>query len=124
MKKEITGQKIGNIFLTFTVAECGEYHSLGKFYEGIGTLEEAIKLYLQIPPGRRHGIPAIGINIHVEGTDRVQDSQADILSGSEIDAGVTSLMPEIYENPQVLKEVNRIVETMAAYFPTKEIVDY
>ena len=124
MKKETTGQKIGNVILTFTVAECGEYHSLGKFYEGIGTLEEAIKLYLQIPPGRRHGIPAIGISLHVEGTDKGQDSQADILSGSEIDIGVVRLMPEVYENPQVLKEVNRIVKTMAAYFPTKEIVDY
>ena len=124
MKKEIKGQKIGNVILTFTVAECGEYHNLGKYYEGIGTLEEAIKLYLQMPPERRHGIPAIGISVHVEGMDRVQDSQADILSGNEIDIGVISLMPEIYENPQVLKEINRIVETMAAYFPTKEIVDY
>lgn len=124
MKNETAGQKRGKVILTFTVAECGEYHSLGKYYEGIATLEEAAELYLQIPPERMHGIPAIGINLHVEGTDSLQDSQADILSGSEIDVGAASLMPELDENPQALEEVNRAVEALIRRFPEKEIVAY
>lgn len=57
------------------MAECGEYHSLGKYYEGIQTLEEAISFYQQIPPERMNGIPAIEINLHVMGTDKMEDVQ-------------------------------------------------
>lgn len=113
MKKE-------KVILTFTVAECGEYHNLGEYHEGIQTLEEAVEIYLQIPPERMHGIPAIGINLHVEGTDKIQDSQTDILTGNEIDVGAIRLMPEFYENPQVLEAVNAIIER----FPEKEVIDY
>lgn len=124
MKKEITGQGSGEVVLTFTVAECGEYHNLGKYYEGIATLEEAVEIYKQIPAGRMHGIPAIGISLHVEGTDHLQDSQADILSGSGIDVGVISRMPEVYGNPQVLPKINGIIASMMKQFPGKEIIDY
>lgn len=82
-----------NIF-TFTVAECGEYHSLGKFYRDIRTLEEAVHIYRQIPPERMNGSPSIGINLHVRGTDRMEDIQADILSGDEIDIGYINLIPK------------------------------
>ena len=53
------------VVLTFTVAECGEYHSLGEYHEGIRTLEEAVVIYEKIPPERMNGIPSIGINLHV-----------------------------------------------------------
>lgn len=108
------------VILTFTVAECGEYHSLGEYHEGIGTLEEAAVLYGKIPPGRMNGIPAIGINLHVKGTDKLEDSQADILSGNEIDTGIISLMPEFYENPQVQEAVEELIRL----FPDKEGIDY
>lgn len=32
MGKKKADQKTGKEILTFTVAECGEYHSLGKYY--------------------------------------------------------------------------------------------
>ena len=35
MGKNESTQKTGEAVLTFTVAECGEYHSLGKYYEDI-----------------------------------------------------------------------------------------
>ena len=44
------------VVLTFTVAECGEYHNLGEYHEGIRTLEEAISVYKKIPPERMNGI--------------------------------------------------------------------
>ena len=102
------------------MAECGEYHSLGKYYEVIQTLEEAASLYQQIPPERMNGIPAIGINLHVMGTDKKEDVQADILSGDEIDIGFISLIPELYGNPEVQAAVKSIIER----FPDKEVMDY
>ncbi len=53
--------------VTLTVAECGEFHNLGEFYENIPTVDEAIAIWKQIPPERMNGIPAIGISIHKPG---------------------------------------------------------
>lgn len=77
--------------VTFTVAECGEYHSLGEYYEDIGTLEEAAAIYRKLQTGRMNGIPSIGIKIYAEGTPETEAVQLDILSGSEIDRGIQML---------------------------------
>ena len=106
--------------VTITVAECGEYHNLGEYHEGIRTLEEAVRLYQQIPSERMNGIPSIGINLHVVGTNKLEDSQAEILSGSEIDIGFISFMPEFSGNPQVQAAIKEIIEL----FPDKEVIDY
>ena len=108
------------VVLTFTVAECGEYYNLGEYHEDIRTLEEAISVYKKIPPERMNGIPSIGINLHVKGTNKVEDSQADILSGDEIDIGIISLMPEFCGNPQVQEAVKEFIRL----FPDKEVIDY
>lgn len=108
------------VVLTFTVAECGEYHSLGEYHDGIGTLGEAVAVYEKIPTERMNGVPAIGINLHVKGTDKLEDSQADILSGDEIDIGIISLMPEFCGNPQVQESVKELIRL----FPDKEVIDY
>ena len=108
------------VVLTFTVAECGEYHNLGEYHEGIRTLEEAVAVYEKIPPERMNGIPAIGINLHVKGTNKVEDAQADILSGDEIDIGIISLMPEFCGNPPVQEAVKEFIRL----FPDKEVIDY
>ena len=120
MGKKKADQKIGKAALTFTVAECGEYHSLGKYYEGIKTLEKAVDFYQQIPPEHLNAIPAIGINLHVVGADKMEDIQADILSGDEIDIGFISFIPELYGNPEVQAAVKSIIER----FPDKEVMDY
>lgn len=120
MTKNTMDQKKEKAVLTFTVAECGEYHSFGKFYRDIKTLEEAVRLYHQIPPERMNGIPSIGINLHVRGKDRMEDIQADILCGDEIDRGYINLIPELCENPQVQEVVQEIIQR----FPEKEVIDY
>lgn len=120
MGKRTANQGEKKIIMTFTVAECGEYHSLGEYHEGISTLEEAVTLYRQIPPERMNGVPSIGINLHVEGTAKMEDSQADILSGNEIDIGFLNLMPEFCGNPQVQEAVRELIEL----FPDKEVIDY
>ncbi len=120
MGKKKADQKTGKEILTFTVAECGEYHSLGKYYENIKTLDEAVNLYQQIPPERMNGVPSIGINLHVGGTDKMEDVQADILSGDEIDIGFINLIPELCGNPEVQAAVKMIIEK----FPDKEVIEY
>lgn len=120
MKKETAGSKNGDVILTYTVAECGEFHSLGEYHEGIGTIDEAERLYRQIPPARLHGIPSIGINLHTIGTDSINDTQMDVLTGNEIDIGIIRLMPGAYENRQVMEAVEAVIER----FPEKEVVDY
>lgn len=54
---------------------------MGTYIDNISTIEEAIEKFNQIDPARLHGIPAIGINYHVEGTDSIEDEQADIVMG-------------------------------------------
>ena len=56
----------------------------------------------------------------MEGTDKMEDVQADILSGDEIDIGFISLIPELYRNPEVQAAVKSIIER----FPDKEVMDY
>lgn len=120
MKGNTGNQKREIAVLTFTVAECGEYHSLGKFYRDIRTLEEAVYIYKQIPPERMNGSPSIGINFHVKGTNRMDDIQADILSGDEIDIGYINLIPELCGNPQV----QAVIKGIIGQFPEKKVIDY
>ena len=71
--------------MTFTVAECGEFHNMGEYHEGIETIEEAIQIYQAIDPSRMNGIPSIGVNMHIEGTEEWEDEEADIVRGNCID---------------------------------------
>ena len=112
-------KKESRAVVTFTVAECGEFHSLGEYHEDIVTLEEAAAVYRKIQPERMNGIPSIGIKLHVEGTAETEDMQFDILSGMEIDRGILMLVPDGHGH----KEVQEIIRKLAEMFPDKEVVD-
>ncbi len=103
--------------VTLTVAECGEFHNLGEFYENIPTVEEAIAIWKQIPPERMNGIPAIGISIHKPGDEPYQDTEMDILSGRRIDLEILDYIPEIKGNPQAME----VIAQLAAKLPDMEI---
>ncbi len=118
--KNLVAEKTNGVVATFTVAECSEFHSLGEYHEGIGTLEEAVSIYQGIPSERMHGIPAIGINLHIKGTEKWEDIQTDILSGDEIYTGMICLIPELSDNSQVQKAIEEII----AKFPEKNVVDF
>ena len=117
--KKAKEQGAGRVIMTFTVAECGEFHSMGEYHEGIRTLEEAAAIYKEIPPERRNGIPAIGINLHAEGTEKWMDAQIDVLTGEGIDAGMVRLVPEFSGNPQVQEAVKKLI----GMFPEKEVLE-
>lgn len=103
--------------VTLTVAECGEFHSMGEFYENIPTVDEAVAIWKQIPPERMNGIPAIGINIHTPGTEAVEDVGIDILSGKRIDLDILDYIPDIKGNPQAME----VIAELVAKLPDMEI---
>lgn len=104
--------------LAFTVAECGAFHSLGKFYDNITTLEEAVIIYEKMVSECMDGIPSIGIKLHTKGKEKWEDIQVDIVSGSEIDTGILEFIPELHNNLLV----QGVIKEMIKRFPDKEIV--
>lgn len=107
------------VHITFTVAECGEFHNMGEYHEGIETIEEAMKLYNAIDPSRMHGIPSIGVNMHIEGTEEWEDEQADIVSGKRIDVDFLNYTPELRDTPTVQDALKKLI----AAYPDKEVND-
>ena len=105
--------------ITFTVAECGEFHNMGEYHEGIETIEEAMKLYNAIDPSRMHGIPSIGVNMHIEGTEEWEDEQVDIVSGKRIDVDFLNYTPELRDTPTVQDALKKLI----AAYPDKEVND-
>ena len=107
------------VHITFTVAECGEFHTMGEYHEGIETIEEAMKLYNAIDPSRMHGIPSIGVNMHIEGTEEWEDEQADIVSGKCIDVDFLNYTPEFRDTPKVQDAIKKLI----AAYPEKDVID-
>ena len=98
--------------VTLTVAECGEFHSLGEFHENIASVEEAIAVWKSIPPERMNGIPSIGINIHTEGTEHYEDVEMDILSGKVIDLEVLDYVPDITDDPKAIEIIAELIDKL------------
>ena len=107
------------VHITFTVAECGEFHNMGEYHEGIETIEEAMKLYNAIDPSRMYGIPSIGVNMHIEGTEEWEDEQADIVSGKRIDVDFLNYTPELRDTPKVQDAIKKLI----AAYPEKDVID-
>ena len=107
------------VHITFTVAECGEFHNMGEYHEGIETIEEAMNLYNAIDPSRMHGIPSIGVNMHIEGTEEWEDEQVDIVSGKCIDVDFLNYTPELRDTPKVQDAIKKLI----AAYPEKDVID-
>ena len=107
--------------VTLTVAECGEFHNLGEFYENIPTVEEAIAIWKQIPPERMNGIPAIGINVHRSGEESYMDDGIDLLSGSRIDLEILEHCPGITSEPKAMEAIAELVAKALPLMPDMEI---
>lgn len=112
-------EKAEDLTVTFTVAECGEFHGIGAYYKDIPTIEDAIRIYRKMDPARLNGVPAIGVNLHVEGTDCLEDDQVDLLTGKTIDVDFLNYMPDVRDHPSVQDAIKKLVEA----FPEKEVND-
>ena len=107
-----------NTEITYTVAECGEFHSMGAYHEGIATIEEAKALFEGIHENHSNMIPAVGINIHEAGTPEIDDIQMDVLYGNRIDLDDLRYVPHIWNNQEGLSNVGQIIET----FPDAKVI--
>lgn len=112
MQKAPAVEVIPEKTVTLTVAECGEFHSLGELHENIASVEEAIAVWKSIPPERMNGIPSIGINIHTEGTERYEDVEMDILSGKVIDLEVLDYVPDITDDPKAIEVIAELIDKL------------
>ena len=112
MQKASVVKAIPEKTVTLTVAECGEFHSLGEFHENIAGVEEAIAVWKSIQPERMSGIPSIGINIHTEGTERYEDVEMDILSGKVIDLEVLDYVPDITDDPKAIEVIAELIDKL------------
>ncbi len=104
--------------LTFYVAECSEFTSLGEYHDNL-TLDEAIAAFEAIPPERMHGVKGLGFKLHTDGQEEYMDSEFDILTGKTIDVDTINHIVEFRDNPLVQQAVKEVIER----FPDAEVWD-
>ena len=110
VKEQETEEK--KTVVTLTVAECGEFHNMGEYHEGIASVDEALAIFHQIPPERMNGIPSIGINVHTEGTESYQDTTIDIVSGKVADLEVLDYVPDITDDPKAIEMITELIDKL------------
>lgn len=98
--------------ITFTVAECGEFHSLGRYRDDISNAEEAIALWKEYQKGPLNGIPSIGIQIRKPGQTGMEDVQVDLVSGKTMDLDMLRYYPEINTEETAIQKIRELVENL------------
>ena len=114
--------------VTLTVAECGEFHNLGEYHEGIASVDEALSIFKSIPKERLHGVPSIGITVHTEGSVIDAGVQMDVVSGKIADLETLEYVPDIINNQEAVAMIQELIfkmpgiEVRGSLFPRKEEV--
>lgn len=108
-------QDLNDKEITLTVAECGEFHELGEFHEGIESVDEAISIFKKIPPARMNGIPSIGINIHTKNTESYEDVEIDIVTGKVIDLEMLEYVPDITNEEKAVQLIAELMEKLPEF---------
>ena len=98
--------------ITFTVAECGEFHSLGRYRDDISNVEEAIAVWKEYQKGSLNGIPSIGIQIHKPGQSEMEDMQVDLVFGKTIHLDMLRYYPEINTEETAIQKIRELVENL------------
>ena len=99
-------QPTGN--LTYYVAECMEFPNLGEYHDNL-SLEEAVRIYQEIPAERMNGIKGIGFELK-DGSD--YEGPFPILTGQTIDLDTIQAIDYYRDNPLVQKAVKDLAEAM------------
>ena len=99
-------QPTGN--LTYYAAECMEFPNLGEYHDNL-SLEEAIRIYQEIPAERMNGIKGIGFELK-DGSD--YEGPFPILTGQTIDLATIQAIDYYRDNPLVQKAVKDLAEAM------------
>ena len=96
--------------VTFIVAECSEFHSLGECHEGVATAEEAVEIFESIPTDRMNGIKSIGIS--VPNADDGYPIEMDVVVGHTFDLELIEYVPQIKENGQAMELIAELMDRM------------
>ena len=100
--------------LTYYVAECMEFPNLGEYHDNL-SLEEAIRIYQEIPAERMNGIKGIGFELK-DGSD--YEGPFPIVTGQTIDLDTIQAIDYYRDNPLVQKAVKEL----AAAMPEMEVL--
>ena len=101
--------------VTFTVAECGEFHSMGNCYEGIRTADEAVEMWKKMQDRHLNTIPGLGIRVHIPGQEDYMDEQVDLVSGKTIDISILEYVPFMRKEPLVMEKVALLIQRLPDY---------
>ena len=101
--------------VTLVVAECCEYHALGEHYEGVKSVDEAIRLFQAIPSESLNGIKSIGLD--VPRVDKEFSMEIDVLVGQTFDLDTLNFVPGVKENKQAMEMIARLID----HYPEMEI---
>lgn len=101
--------------VTFTVAECGEFPTLGKCYEGIKTADEAVEIWQRVQGKNLNTVPGLGIHVHMPGQEDYMDEQIDLVSGRTIDVSILEYIPSMRKEPRVMEKVAELIHRLPDY---------
>ena len=110
--KDFFTEKLERSKITFTVAECREFHSLGRYRDDISNAEEAIAVWKEYQKGSLNGIPSIGIQIHKPGQPEMEDMQVDLVFGKTMDLDMLRYYPEINGEETTIQKIRELVENL------------
>ena len=100
--------------LCYYVAECMEFPNLGEYHDNL-SLEEAVRIYQEIPAERMNGVKGIGFELK-DGSD--YEGPFPILTGQTIDLDTIQAIDYYRDNPLVQKAVKEL----AAAMPEMEVL--
>ena len=100
---------IANALMEKEVAVCMEFPNLGEYHDNL-SLEEAVRIYQEIPAERMNGIKGIGFELK-DGSD--YEGPFPILTGQTIDLDTIQAIDYYRDNPLVQKAVKELAATMS-----------
>jgi len=93
--------------ITFYVAECMEFDSLGEYYENIKTFDEAIEIYNSIPSSRLNGCKGIGFNLNA---NCLHDGKFELYSNGNVDEEIINSISDFRNNKFIQEAIIKAKE--------------
>ena len=104
--QELTAEKEP---ISFYVAECGEFHSMGEFHENL-TLQQAVDIYKSILSDGMSGVKTIGFVIK---DDQLLANEYDLVVGNRLNMQeMKDILPDLAEHPLVVKAADEITKLL------------
>lgn len=101
--------------VTFTVAECGEFPTLGNCYEGIKTADEAVEIWQNVQKKNLNTVPGLGVHVHIPEQEDYMDGQIDLVLGRTIDVSILEYIPSMTKELRVMEKVAELIHRLPDY---------